>query len=217
MRRLVFCTLALVFALTGCKKDIEQLPFTLKNLSTLIEKSSDYITQASPGTVDETDAGYMYFLLNDAIEGISTLHLYYDLEEDLCDFILVYSDVANRLADAQALIELSESELGAGVYYYLGYYDDESVLQEEEFADYDEMQTFIADSSLVVADIDEMMVIYHEGEFYYMSGGYYSESNSYFMSLIEIGFWDALAMVPEDQNSIVKSSEKNRRHEMPLK
>jgi hypothetical protein len=208
MKKTLLIAIALIFALTSCKKEIHQLAFSLGNLSTLLDKSTDYVMKASPGTVDEEKSDYIYFLLEDEMEDIDQILLYYDFINDKCDFLSIYSMYLDQLGDAITLLELAEDEAGEAEYYYLAFYDASSVWQELEFDSLNELLTFITNNNLTVAKVDEIIAIHHFNDAYFMSGGYFDDGDGKFISLVEIGWWDDLSKADTDIE-IVRSRFRN--------
>ncbi len=194
MKRLLCMALILTFALSGCnkEKDIEQIPFKLKRIATLIEKSSAYIRDASPGTIDEEDDDYLYFLLEDEIEDIDRAYIFYDFLDNKCDYIIIFSNYLDVLENAESLMNLVEDEIGKGLLYYLEYDDTLSVIQEKSFNSCDSLWHFVSNNSISVESVNEVASLHHYDEYYFFSGGVYNPDKNYFMSLIEIGLWDEL-------------------------
>lgn len=211
MKKILLVAIAMLLLLTGCKKEVKQLEFNLANLSTLLDRSADYVLKASPGVFDDSGTDYMWFKLDDVIEGIDKTLIYYDFVSDKCDFLTLYSYYTNYLEDAEVLIQLAEDEVGEGEYYSLKYYDASSVLQSKEFTSLEDLLKFITDNSLTVNKVDEVMAIHHFNDTYFMSGGYYDDDYDAFYSVVEIGWWDDLVGMTGDKN-IVKSL--FRQHDM---
>jgi len=184
----------MILLVLSCKKDdgIEQIQFTLKNMTTLIEESSDYILSASPGTVYINTDDYIYFSLGEEIQGIGASYLYYHLNDDLCDYIIVLPYNVDLLNDTEILMQLTEDEVGVAEIYYLSYYDDSSVLQEEEFDSLAELWSFVETEGLTVDDMDKIEALYYYGDYYLIAGGMYYSETDHFESMIEIGMSDLL-------------------------
>ena len=194
MKKIWLYTCILLIAFSGCKKDkdeeVDQLSMTLKNLTTLLGKTSNYIKAASPGDLDTDETDYMYFKIFDVIPGIDRAYIYYNLDDDECDFIIMFSDYEDTIEHSEIMMSMTEDELGDNnaEWYYIGYYDTSDVFQEQEFMTFDGLWKYVADSSITALDLEEISALYHYNDSYLYSGGYLYE-NALF-SMVEIGWWD---------------------------
>jgi hypothetical protein len=194
MKKFSLFFVILLFSFTGCKKESSQVSFSLTNLTTFLGKTSDYISNASPGEMDREEDDYLYFILEDEIEGIDDVYIYYNLDSySECDFIDIGSNYLNSLDDADTLLNLTEDEFGTAEDYYLSYYDDSSVLQEYGFDTKNELLTCKDTAGVNLNNIDQVFGLYHYNKYYILAGGYYSDTYSCFFSLIEIGYYDDLS------------------------
>ncbi len=180
--------------LSSCHKDeekITQIDLTLKNLLTLLDKSSDYIMQASPGVLDEAGDDYMYFYVEDAIENIDEAYLYYDFSDGRCRYMVIVSNKLNSLVDARFLMDMTENEIGDG-YYYLSYDESDSVTLEDEYESFDALWEYIDTNNVIVENVNEVSAYYLYGDYYFISGGVAYPEEDFFMPMLEIGYYDDL-------------------------
>jgi hypothetical protein len=188
MKKILLCICALCIILSSCKKEEDpQITLTLKNLSTLLGKTPDYIKDASPGVLDEEDDEYLGFFIGNDLDGINVAAIFYHFENEKCDNIVILSNDTDNLIHAKNMMLLTEEELEDGSY-YMTYTDSSSTSREEEFDSFSEQWEFINTNDIVVANIDEILALYIYKEFYFISGGTYLEDMDYFMSMIEIGY-----------------------------
>jgi len=188
MKKLLFYTIILIISILSCEKDkVTQLTFSLKNLTTLIDKSSDHIKKASPGEIYLNEEDYIIFGMQDAIGGIDNVYLYYNLIEDQCNTILIFPEDFDILSDAEGFMNLAETEIGEAEGYYISYYDAELINKEEEFVTLDELWALVTNDGITVDKMDEIMGLYFYNDFYFMAGGFYDGNYEHFQSMIQIG------------------------------
>jgi hypothetical protein len=210
MKKILIAGLAILLILSGCKKDedISQLSFTLKHLASLVGKSSSYIKQASPGELDEEDPEYLYFIADDKIQGVDEAYLYYNLTDSKCDWLQTFSKWLDDLNEIESMMTYAEDELGEAEEYQLSYYDVDLILQDETFATFDELWSFINDNAILIDDIDWAAGIYHYENYYVLAGGAYDDYNSGTMSFIEIGLWADLSKKSTSGGSMMRKADK---------
>jgi hypothetical protein len=194
MKKFSLLLIILLIFSTGCKKEDSRLSFSLKNLTTLLGKTSEYISNASPGEIYKDEDDYLYFFLEDIIDGIDEVYVYYNLDSyEECDYINIVLNSRNSLSDADTLLNLAEDEFSTAEYYYLSYYDDSTVLKEYLYDTKSELQTSKDTAGVSLNNIDQVFGLYHYDKYYILAGGYYSDTYNCFFSLIEIGFYNDLS------------------------
>jgi len=188
MKKIILYSLILILSLSACEKDkVTQLSFTLKNLTTLLGKSTDHVTKASPGEIYINSQDYIYFRMEEVISGMTNTYLFYSFENNKCKYILVLSEDFNILDDAETFLNLAEVEIGEAQGYYLAYWDDMSELQEEEFTSLTALWAFVTDTGITVDKISELIGLYFYNDFYFLAGGFHDEDSEDFHSMIQIG------------------------------
>jgi|WetSurMetagenome_2_1015567.scaffolds.fasta_scaffold48342_3 hypothetical protein len=220
MKKILFFAAIIILTVTACKDDgPSQITFSLENLTKLVEKSASYIKKASPGDIYITQDTYLYFKLKEVIEGFDVAYLYYNIESKKCNYIIVLPNEVDVLSDAETLMNLADTEMGDASYYYLSYYDANSVNQEEYFDSLTELWAFISSESLDTSTIENVTSLYHYNDYYIMSGGYYytSTSDSYFQPVIEIGLYSDLAGKLDDSGKLSKNAMKQLFNISPVK
>jgi hypothetical protein len=199
MKKTVFVLVILIIFITECKKDENsQVSFSVKNLLTLMDKSSDNIKDLSPGTINATDDDYMYYYLEDIIDGIDEAFIYYHFDDDKCNYIDIISNYLNNIDNAEALMELAEKEFGTAEQYYLSYYEDSTEIKEVTYNSSDSLWAYIDSTDINISNIDQIYGLYHYSDYYVLAGGYYFESYDSFLSLIEIGMYDKITNSKSD-------------------
>jgi hypothetical protein len=188
MKKLLPVTLIMLFALTGCKKDkedVKQLDFTLTNMTTLIGKSQGYIKQASPGVFEESesDPDYLFFNYDELGAVVGYLIIGYEFVENKCDDIVMLGE-SEDLEAVDYLMSMAEDEFGAGLLYSLSYYDDGSVLQEEEFTSYEDLWLFVDDFLLTPEDVVTILAGYTHNDKIVVAGGMWV--NEFFWPMVDI-------------------------------
>lgn len=198
---IVIILLSISFNACNKKEEYTRLSFSLKNMATLLGETSDYISKVSPGKNTQEEDGYMYYFLENEIDGIDQVYICYALNSiNECSFINLLSNSVNSFEDADTLIDLAESEFGTAEYYYLSYYDDSSALHEQTYYSTGELRTCIDTAGVNVNNIDQVFGLYHYEKYYILAGGYYSYDYGGFFSLIEIGYYDKL---PTADNAMI--------------
>jgi len=188
MKKVSFCLLALFLILSSCEKDkVTQLSFSLKNLSSLLDKSSDHVKKASPGDLYLNETDYTIYKITGAISGMDKNYLYYNFVDDRCDYVIILPEGSNSLPDSELFMNLAETEIGEAEGYYVAYYDAQLQSQEEEFSSLDELWTFIDVEGITVDKVDELLGMYFYEDFYIMAGGFYEQTSKDFQSMIQIG------------------------------
>lgn len=190
MRKIYLFAAVILCLITSCKKDKNnQIAFSVKNMTTLINQSSSYIKDVSPGELDEynEDSEYMFYYLEDEIEGIDEAYIYYQLDYDKCIFIDILSNYLNALDHAKIFMQMADSSLGTAMHYYISYYDAIDTLHEVKYSTFNDIWTLVDTAGIKVNAINEIYGLYHYDKYYILAGGYYSANTGGFMSLIEIG------------------------------
>jgi hypothetical protein len=177
MKKLLALLALVMIVFTGCNNDEEevaQLPFTYGNMATLLGKSGSYIKQASPGTfykyVEYVDYSY-YTYLFDEITVLGSMVINYQMTEDACNDILIFTESA-ELAKAQELMLIATEELGEASLYVLDFVFD-STLFEVTFNTYADLWAYIADKSYTVDDIYQLYSLYLYTSYTTYAGGYW--------------------------------------------
>jgi hypothetical protein len=188
MKKLLPVALIILAALAGCKKDkedVKQLDFTLTNMTTLIKKSQGYIKQASPGVFEEneSDPNYLVFNYDELGAVVGYLIIGYEFVGDKCDDIVMLGE-SEDLDAVDFLMSMAEDEFGAGLLYSLSYYDDGSVLQEEEFTSYDDLWLFVDDFLLTPEDVVTILAGYTFNDKIIIAGGTWL--NEFFWPIVDI-------------------------------
>jgi hypothetical protein len=190
MKKLFLFGAIIIFSITACKKDKNtQISFSIKNMTTLINESSDFIKSASPGELKEyNETGkYMYFYLENGIEGIDEAYLYYQLDYGDCIFIDIMSNYLNKFDDAKKFMAMADSELGTADYYTLSYLIDSATVQEVKRATSDSIWNYADSAGVTAENINEIYGFYHYDKYYVLAGGYYDTTSYGFLSILEIG------------------------------
>lgn len=187
MNKILVVAFALIIAVSGCKKDSDRISFSVKNLTTLLEKPDGYIEKTSPGTPLMSNEEYITFKLENKIEGIDNAVLYYGLKDATSYYIDVLPDRKNEISDAEKLIALAENEFDRGSY-YMYYYDGSSQLVKKDFFTLSEMSSFISDQALTAENVREVVGLFEYGKYSIFAGGIKSpvKSDSQFMPILEI-------------------------------
>lgn len=191
---LLYVFVALI-AFAGCKKDdkgIDQLALSIQNMTKLVGKSSSYIKQASPGEFDEEDADFVSFTIDEEAPDLTDGgFLIYFMDDDVCFLNQLTSYNWDDLNAAEELMGIAVDELGADAEeYYLGYTDELAGYCEEYFDNMDSLWQFVADSSLLVEDIDLAFALFHYTDYYVFAGGFYASEIDKFDPVIEVGDWN---------------------------
>jgi hypothetical protein len=189
MKKIFLGISILLIILSSCKKEVEvtQIELTLKNLTTLLGKSTDYIKDASPGIFDEAGDDYLAFNIINSLEVIETGFIFYNITDKKCDMIIIGSNDMNNIDEAKDLMNLSENEFGDGSY-FLSYNDSIEVLHDKNFNTYNELWEFVNTNKIVVGDITEISSLHSYNDYYFISGGAYMQEAASFMPIIQIGY-----------------------------
>jgi|GEM_PF-1423766 hypothetical protein len=187
---IALCMVFLVFS--GCQKDkdeIDQLTFTLTNMTTLINKSPGYIKEASPGVYDEdnSESDFLVFTY-DEIATLGDLLLGYSITSDKCDDIIMLAE-SEELDAVDYLMSMAEDEFGTGELYGLSYYDEDEVLQEQTFSSYDDLWLYVDDYLITEANIETILAGYTYEGFIILTGGIMLEG--FFWPMVDITSEDA--------------------------
>jgi len=179
MKKTVWLLVLVVMAFAGCNDDEEevaQLSFSYPNMATLIGKSGSYIKQASPGAfykyVEYVDYSY-YTYIFDEITVLGSLALNYQILEDECDDILMFT-ASEELDKAKELMLIATNELGEAGMYFLDYIYD-STVYEITFTTYSSLWAHITDNSYTVDDIFQIYSVYLYDDYTTYAGGFWDE------------------------------------------
>ncbi len=195
MKKLYLIAFILVFSVAACKKEKNtQIQFSIKNMMTLVAKSSDYIKKVSPGSLDNYEANsYMDYYMENEIDSVNEVYIYYQLDEyDECSYIDVISNYINSLNDSRSFMKMAEKEIGTAEYYYVSYFDNLDTLHEVTYHTMADIWTYIDTAAINVNAINEVIGLYHYDKYYVLAGGYYFTNPTGLLSLIEIGFYENL-------------------------
>ena len=187
MKKVLVFTFAILIAGFSCNKEPDRLSFSVKNLTTLMEKSNGCIEKTSPGTPLFSNDEYISFRLENEIEGIDGATLYYGLKDAASYYIDVLPDRKNEISDAEKLIALAENEFNRGSY-FIYYYDGSSLLQKKDFFTLSEMSSYISAESMAAEDIKVIAGVFSYGKYSVFAGGSNSggKSVSGFTPILEI-------------------------------
>jgi hypothetical protein len=171
MKKLLPFILFAAVVFVSCSKDdkVKQLPFGLAEISTLINKSEDHVTKASPGELNTSSSNDTAAFYEYAYEGISDFgkfYMDYFFKRGRCLSILMGTSVQN-LDNAYLLVEMAEDDFGTGEEFDLYIGEDDYT-----FDTYAEMQQFITQNSIADADIDEIDAFYLYGKNLIVVGGF---------------------------------------------
>lgn len=187
----MFLGISILFIiLSSCKKEVEvtQIELTLKNLTTLLGKSTDYIKDASPGVIAETGIDYQGFNIINSLEVIETGFIFYGFENEKCKYIILGSDDMDNIDEAKDLMNLSEKEFGDG-YYFLSYTDSSEVSHDKDFNTFNELWGFVSSIGVTVEDVTEITSLHtYNDDYYFISGGSYMQEAVSFVPIIQIGY-----------------------------
>jgi hypothetical protein len=209
----------LIIILSSCKKEeeVNQIELTLKNLTSLLGKSSGYIKDASPGVFAGTYDEYLGFNIQNGFEVIETGVIIYYIEDDKCKTIDVFSDDMNNIDEVKNLMSLPEKEFGNASNYYLSYTDSLGTSKEKSFDTFNQLWAFISTNGIVAEDIAEISAIHTYKDYYFISGGLFNQEQKILMPVIEIGyikdFFKKSAKIGQIDNNVIIYFRKSKLHE----